>query len=115
MKEFPNLKSAKMIFIFCTGTPGEREYIKHVTGPFNVPLADSCVSVSVPEAMPLVQSGQLLGLVAGMKGAAEYEVLVQKPGSATAGMDAQSFSHGLIIIFMILGNIGYFLTRNKKA
>jgi len=115
MKEFPNLKSAKMLMIFCTGTPGEREYIKHVSGPNNIPLAQSCVSVSVPEIMPLIQAGQILGLLAGMKGAAEYEVLVNKPGSATAGMDAQSFSHGLIVIFMILGNIGYFLTRNKKA
>jgi len=86
-----------------------------VTGPNNIPLVDSCVSVSVPEAMPLVQSGQLFGLVAGMKGAAEYEVLVNKPGSATAGMDAQSFSHALIIVFMILGNIGYLVTRNKKT
>lgn len=115
MKEFTTIKAAKMIIIFCTGTPGEREYIKHVTGPNNIPLVDSCVSVSVPEAMPLVQSGQLFGLVAGMKGAAEYEVLVNKPGSATAGMDAQSFSHALIIVFMILGNIGYLVTRNKKT
>lgn len=115
LKEFPNLKAADMVAIFCTGTPGEKEYIKHVTGPNNIPLVEAAISVSVPECMPLVQSGQIKGLVAGMKGAAEYEVLVQKPGSATAGMDAQSFSHALIIIFMILGNIGYVLTRNKKA
>lgn len=114
LKEFPNLKAAKMITIFCTGTPGEKEYIKHVTSPHNIPLIQSAISVSIPECMPLVQAGQIKGLLAGMKGAAEYEALVGKPGPATAGMDAQSFSHALIIVFMILGNIGYIATRNKK-
>ncbi len=114
MKEFTSLKQAKLIAIFCTGTPGEKEYIKHVTSPNNIPLIESAISVSIPECMPLVQAGQIKGLLAGMKGAAEYEVLVKKPGSATAGMDAQSFSHALIIVFMVLGNIGYVLTKNKK-
>jgi hypothetical protein len=114
MKEFTSLKQAALIAIFCTGTPGEKEYIKHVTSPNNIPLVEAAISVSIPECMPLVQAGQIKGLLAGMKGAAEYEVLVGKPGSATAGMDAQSFSHALIIIFMILGNIGYVLTKNQK-
>lgn len=115
MSEFKSLKDAEMCIIFCTGTPGENEYIKHVTGPNNIPLIESCISVSVPGVMPLVQSGQIKAVVAGMKGAAEYEVLVNVPGPAMAGMDAQSFSHALIIIFMILGNIGYYATRNKKG
>ncbi|HHX28685.1 MAG: hypothetical protein ACOX5Q_04885 [Bacillota bacterium] len=114
MKEFTSLKQAELVAIFCTGTPGEKEYIKHVTSPNKIPLVEAAISVSIPECMPLVQAGQISGLLAGMKGAAEYEVLVEKPGSATAGMDAQSFSHALIIIFMILGNLGYVFTKNKK-
>ena len=86
-----------------------------MTSPNKIPLVEAAISVSIPECMPLVQAGQISGLLAGMKGAAEYEVLVEKPGSATAGMDAQSFSHALIIIFMILGNIGYIVTKNKKT
>jgi len=115
MREFTSLKQAAMCVIFCTGTPGETAYIAHVTGPNNIPLIESCISVSVPGIMPYVQAGQVKALIAGMKGAAEYEALVEKPGSATAGMDAQSFSHALIILFMVLGNIGYYATRNKKA
>ena len=41
-----------------------------------------------------------------MKGAAEYEVLVEIR-QRNSGMDAQSFSHALIILFIILGNLGY--------
>ncbi len=115
MSQFKSLKDADLLIIFCTGTPGEQQYIKHVTGPHNMPLIESCISVSVPGIMPFVQSGQIKALIAGMKGAAEYEVLVEHPSTAMAGMDAQSFSHGLILVFMIIGNIGYFATRNKKG
>ncbi|HHW26606.1 MAG TPA: hypothetical protein GXX23_04590 [Firmicutes bacterium] len=115
MSQFKTIKDADLIIIFCTGTPGEQQYIKHVTGPLNIPLIESAISVSVPGIMPFVQSGQIKALIAGMKGAAEYEALVGVPGPAMAGMDAQSFSHGLILLFMILGNIGYYATRNKKG
>ena len=50
-----------------------------------------------------------------MKGAAEYEILVDKPDMAVAGMAAQSFSHILIILFIIFGNIAYFADKRKKS
>lgn len=116
MKDFKTLKDAKFIFIFVTGTPGEREYMKHVTDVHKIPFAVSCTSVSVPEIMPFVSSGQISGLAAGMRGAAEYEILVNKPGRAVAGMDAQSFAHVLIILFIVVGNVGYLMTgKGKKA
>lgn len=115
MNEFKSFKDCKFIFGFFTGTPGERDYIKFVGGPLGVPIASSCVAVSVPETMPFVQSGQLVGLVGGMRGAAEYEVLVKVPGRATAGMDAQAFAHLVIILFIVVGNIGYFVTKGKSG
>ena len=72
------------------------------------------MSVTTPEMMPLIQSRQVLAGVLGMKGAAEYEVLIGHPGTATAGMDAQSFSHALIIVFIIVGNLGYIFTRKEE-
>ena len=33
---------------------------------------------------------------------------------ARIGMNAQSIAHIMIIVFIILGNIGYFLTEHKK-
>jgi len=114
MAEFKQAKDAKAMFIFCTGTPGENEYIKNVTDPFKIPISSCTISVSVPGVMPMVNSGQLTALVAGMKGSAEYEVLVNKPGKAVAGMDAQSFAHVLIIAFIIFGNIGYIAQGGQK-
>ena len=60
------------------------------------------------------QSGQLFALVGGLKGAAEYEQMVGVKGKATRRMDIQSFAHLAIIILVILGNVAYFTTREKK-
>jgi hypothetical protein len=48
-----------------------------------------------------------------MKGSAEYEKLVNKPGLATIGMDSQSIAHMLIIGFIILGNLLYWREKRK--
>ena len=64
-------------------------------------------AVSAPEYYPYLQAGQLQGLLGGMAGAAEYEVLVKYPALATRGMDAQSLAHVFIAFMIILGNIAF--------
>lgn len=115
MKEFKSLKQAKLIFVLISGSPGDADYRKHVTDVYKIPLAVACVAVNVTGTMPFLQSGQIVGLVGGMTGAAEYEVLVKKPGKAVAGMDAQSLAHVLIIFFILFGNLGYVLSGKYKA
>jgi hypothetical protein len=74
--------------------------------------------------MPYVENNQIRGILAGMPGAAEYESLVETelqkmkitatPGKATGMMAAQSIAHVVIVLFIIFGNITYFITRKKK-
>lgn len=61
-----------------------------------------------------IRSGQLKGFLGGLRGAAEYELLVGAPGKGCAGMDAQSLGHVTIIVFLILGNIGYFAAKKQR-
>jgi hypothetical protein len=56
---------------------------------------------------------KIVGWATGAKGAAEYEVLVRRPGEGAAAMDAQSLAHLAIVIFIVLGNLGYFLSRRR--
>jgi len=114
MADFKVMGDAALIFAYCTGTPGDIEYIKIVGDRTTVPICSSVVSVSVPGSMPYVRSGQLAGLLMGMRGAAEFEILAKVPGDAVAGMDAQSLSHVLIIIFIIIGNLAY-IAGSKKG
>jgi hypothetical protein len=95
-------------------TTGVQEWVRQVQGALNIRLLAGVVSVSVPEVMPFYTSGQLAGLTQGLRGAAEYELLAQRPGSAVAKMDAQSLGHLAIIFFIIMGNIGYLATRKPK-
>jgi len=37
-----------------------------------------------------------------------------KPGKATGMMAAQSIAHVVIVLFIIFGNITYFITQRKK-
>ncbi|MBD3235895.1 MAG: hypothetical protein GF330_04265 [Candidatus Eisenbacteria bacterium] len=60
---------------------------------------------------PYYQTGQLAGFLGGLKGAAEYEKLLELPGTGILGMDAQSMAHLLIVLFILLGNVGFFLQR----
>jgi hypothetical protein len=61
----------------------------------------------------VVRAHQIRGIIGGLQGASEYEALVEKPGSATLGMPAQSAAHGLIILLLVIGNLGYIVSRRK--
>ena len=78
-------------------------------------LWNGTVASGASTMAPLYQSGQLCGLIMGMSGGAEYEILVKKPGNAAAAMDGQSLGHALIIFFVILGNVGYIVTKRKQG
>lgn len=62
-----------------------------------------------------VQSGQCKGILAGLRAAAELEKLTGKLGPGTVGMDAQSIAHLLIVIFVVLGNVGMFLSKKPTV
>ena len=110
---------------------------------FGANVAAGITAVMAADNYPYLQSGQLIGMLSGLKGAAEYEKLVDvfaknnKPFSkeiikntwvditdksipyqfkkARIGMNAQSVAHIMIIVFIILGNIGYFVNRKKES
>jgi hypothetical protein len=88
-----------------SGYPGTKEWVQQVQTRFNIPMVAGCTAVSAPEYYPYLQSGQLLGLLGGMAGAAEYEKSRGETGKATKGMDAQSLGHIFVAICIIAGNL----------
>jgi len=114
MEGVKNYDDLAMIINISGGLPGTKEWILQVVTRFHIKLASGCTAVSAPEFYPYLQSGQLSGLLGGMKGAAEYEKLVGKIGLGRRGMDSQSISHLVIFVFILIGNIAYFSTRKKK-
>ncbi|MGI6628142.1 MAG: hypothetical protein ACOX4K_07355 [Bacillota bacterium] len=94
-------------------TDGSAETWVRQVGELNVPIIGALITVVAPQAEPFVQSGQLAGMLIGLRSAAEYETLMKNPGAAVAAMDAQSLGHLLLILFILFGNISYFTKRSR--
>jgi hypothetical protein len=74
-------------------------------------VAVACAAVMVTAFKPYLKSGQLLGPVAGVKGAAEYEKLLGLKGDARRRLFAQSTTHAVLIILILGANLAAFLRR----
>lgn len=113
-----NVKTGKdfsFLISIAAGSPGIPEFVRQIQGPYKVPFAGGLVAISVPITMPYIQSGQMVGLMAGLRGAAEYEQLLSYKGKAVVGMDAISFSHLVVLAFIVIANVGFFATRKEGA
>jgi hypothetical protein len=108
-----NLQDVKMVVAVSAGYPGIKEWIQQVATRYEMVIGGGVTAVTGPEMYPYIQSGQLVGLLAGMKGAAEYEELVKKPGLGVSGMVAQSSVHVMVVVFIIFANIAYFLEKRR--
>ncbi len=140
MKNIKNYNELNLI-IETSGSSYGFLWITYARSRFGANVAVGITAVMAADAYPFLQSGQLIGMMGGLKGAAEYEKLVdvfavnQKKFSkevikntwidvtsknilykfkmARIGMNAQSVAHIMIIVFILIGNIGYFVNKRR--
>jgi hypothetical protein len=119
LEELPMMDSIvnyrQIAFVFEVADNATADYwISIVNAGYGVPMGVGATAVMAPKYYAFVGSGQVVGLLGGMKGAAEYEILLNKPDAAFRGMDIQSLVHFLIIGFVILGNVAFFAGRGRR-
>lgn len=120
MSSVKSYKDISLVVTLSTGDPGWRFWLLYAQARYGARLGVGVTAVSAADVYPYVETGQVIGLLSGMKGASEYEILVQRKNYSTGllrasqGMDAQSLGHLFIMIFIIIGNIGYFASRRRK-
>lgn len=144
MKGVTNLKSFDLIISVSAGSPGSKEWVQFGADPSGVPMVSGSTAVQAPLLYPYYPK-QLLGVLGGLKGAAEYEALVhqhkmeplikarlaemgeqtgedfltvaeEKFGysqKAIKRMGPQAIAHLVIILFIIIGNITFFIDRRR--
>jgi hypothetical protein len=105
-----SLRDVHYVISLSVGFPGLDTWYVYGKEKYGFELGGGCTAVSAPRFYPLLNTGQINGLLGGLRGAAEYEILLGKEGKALAGMDAQSATHFLIILLIIVCNGVYFLT-----
>jgi len=109
-----NVKSAEDIDLV-VATAYCEPYIRQFYTPYGVPVAIMTWGMNAPGYMPYIDAGQLCGMLAGIRGAAEYETLIGSPGEGISSADALSLSHLLVIALVIIGNIQYILTKERSG
>ena len=106
-----------MIDLAAVATP--EIWIAYGREMFKFDMAIGCTGIIAPSYYPYLNSHQIVGLIGGLKGAAEYERMIvdagyyDKPGKATKGMDAQSIVHLMTVVLVLFTNTIYLLRKRK--
>jgi hypothetical protein len=114
LRNVKNFSNVDFVFNLSAGYPGTVEWVQVAADRYNVKLGAANTAVQAPLAYPYLRGGQLVGLLGGMRGAAEFEKLTEFRGNATQFMLSQTFAHFIVIFFIVIGNVAYFVTRRKK-
>src|SRR5262249_20298343 len=124
-----SLKDMDLIVTISTGYPGMKEWVQYAASPLGIKLAVASTAVQATQAYPYIPN-QMLGILAAIKGAAEYEAALAakyaqyrdpiteqgpdpKKNDGIRRMAPQFWGHLLIIGLILLGNGIYFAERRR--
>ncbi|HOP71520.1 MAG TPA: hypothetical protein PLF60_07670 [Bacillota bacterium] len=115
MPIFQGIKTADDIDLFISiSTSSILPFIQYFHGPYGKPVTGGAIGTQISRYQSYADAGQLQGYLASLRGAAEYEKLLEMPGEATSAMDAQSAAHILLAVLIVLGNIGEYVVRKTQ-
>jgi hypothetical protein len=114
LRNITDLESFSLVISLSAGDPGIIAWVMMAGDRFGVPIGCGCTAVSAPTLYTYLQTGQMVGMLGGLKGAADYETLVGiECGQAIRGMAPQSVAHLVIMLFIVIGNVAYFSQKKK--
>jgi hypothetical protein len=130
MRGVDNVRAFHM-FLAITYQPSN-EWLIWLDPTLNTPIAFGSAGIVTTGYYPYIASGQMKGMLAGVRGAAEYETMVaEKYGEAyktswtsPTGQKEElrgrklvvplAFGHLVIIGFIIIGNVGMIAARRRR-
>jgi len=119
LKNVSNFSNVDFGMNFSAGKPGTVEWVQIASDRYKLPMGAGNTAVQAPMAYPYMKKGesgrkQLIGLLGGMAGGAEFEKLTKKQAKATTYLLSQSFAHMVVIMFIIIGNVAFFREKKEK-
>ncbi len=95
--------------------PGTEGAVRQIALVYpDVPMVSACAAGQSTRNMVFLDSGHLDGLVPGLRGSAELELLIERPAYAASSMDAMSSLHLFMIGLLVVGNVLHFAGRGKQ-
>ncbi len=112
MRNIHNYNDIALLIGFEAGSTGDL-WVQFAQARYNQKIILGTTAVVTPDEYPYLQAKQIVGLIGGLRGAADYEYLVESLGPAFLGMGSQTVIHIAIVVFIILGNLGIFILRRR--
>jgi len=115
MKGIKNYKDMALA-IEISGTTLFTSWIYYVGDKYHLPVLGGTTAITQLSYSPYVQTGQLKGLLGGMRGAAEYEAMLHdnyqlETGDATKSLNVLNWPHMLVFLIAVLSNIAIFFGK----
>jgi hypothetical protein len=123
LKGIHSVKDFPLLVNVSAGYPGSKEWVQYVVSASEgrVRMIAGCTGVQTPQMYPYYP-GQLAGLLGAIKGAAEYEALLNetlggqappKYMEAQRRMSPQLFGHLLLVALILVGNAIHLAGRRR--
>ncbi len=121
MREIHNYKQIDLV-ISLSGAGYPDAWLLYANARYGQAVATGATAVMAPLYYAYLATGQFVGMLGGLKGAAEYAELVRKAGymripevqhRVGVQMSSQSFVHIYIVLLIIIGNIAFFFIRRS--
>ena len=109
------------ILVSLSGATAPLWWVAYSQTRFGIAVGAGITAVSASEFYQYYQSGQFSGLMIGMKGAAEYEELVESNLAlkgrrrASEALGSLTAAHLTMIAFIVIGNIGFLVRRRREG
>jgi hypothetical protein len=89
-------------------------YVRQWSVPFKTPLALIQTPVNTLMNLPFRAAGQINWVIWANVGGAELESILGYKGWGTANTDAQNLIHVYTMLLVVIGNIGFHMSRKNK-
>ncbi len=119
MEGIHSLQDFDLLLNVSAGYPGAKEWVQYATTTTRTPMAVGCTGVQGPQLYPYIPD-RVLGILAAIKGAAEYEAALSEKyprfaeprlNEGLQRMGPQLWAHLLMICLIVAGNVLYVLSR----
>ncbi len=121
MKNIKNVLDTDLILNVSAGDPGTKQWVQYAGTLGKIDIGAGVTGVQAPQLYPYYPD-QLIGMLAAIKGAAEYEAALGKKypqyadpnkNAAIQRMGPQLFAHLLMVGLIVLGNVVHFANRAR--
>jgi hypothetical protein len=111
MDEVSGAEDFDLVAYMTTAGGTAEGWVYQAYSQYNRPVVGGMLSMMTTSMKPYYDSGQMLGLMDGIKGAADLEFLTNHPGDAIVSSDILSFTQTLVLIFILIGNVAFWMQK----